>query len=64
MNIKPDEAIYNLGETRFRQLVQLKVTGESFSIIKHAANQRDDTERVTGLSLENMRALARILEQK
>lgn len=44
--MKPSKAIYDVGETRFGQKLQLEESREGWLLVQHALNQRDETQRI------------------
>lgn len=61
--MKPTKIEFECGETGFSQRVTLEISHNiskvtEVSITKHAVSQRDDTQRVFGLSTENILKMA------
>jgi len=44
--VKPFRTQYDVGTTRFGQRLTLEEDAAGFTLVQHAANQRDETQRV------------------
>lgn len=57
-NMKPTKMEFDCGETRHSQSVTLEISSYQnqyeVKITKHAVSQRDDTQCIFGLSIENI----------
>lgn len=49
MSLKPTKIEYEIGESIHGQKITLTWYNDNWSITKHAVNQRDDTQTVTGI---------------
>lgn len=55
---------FEIGETKFKQRVVLvKETDDSYTLIKHAASQRDDTAYVPHLTRDMIRNMLKAIDQ-
>jgi hypothetical protein len=66
--MKPRKVEYECGETRFKNTVTLEISisqgQEEISITKQAASQRDDTQRIFGLTRDNIFKMAEALQNQ
>ena len=64
--MKPKSAEYDLGKDTHGRPVTLIYRAENgvehYELRTDAINQRDDTQRITGISLENLRAISDIIK--
>ncbi|MFZ2905313.1 MAG: hypothetical protein WAZ98_03820 [Cyclobacteriaceae bacterium] len=65
--MKPKKIEFDCGETRFSQSVTLEISHsqnqEEVKITKHAASQRDDTQFIFGLSIDNILRMAEAIKE-
>lgn len=65
--MKPTKTEYACGSTKYNQSVVLTISntdkGEEIKITKNAANQRDDTESIFGLSADNILSMAAAINE-
>lgn len=52
--MQPSKIEYQLGRTRYQQQLVLEREGEHWTLIQHAVNQRDETQRIH-LSAQQLR---------
>ena len=65
--MKPSKIEFEVGETFHKQRVTIEISNnnnrEEVSITKHAENQRDDTQRIFGLSKDNILKMAQAINE-
>lgn len=65
--MKPRRIEFECGETRHSQTVTIEISynqqHEEVNITKHAASQRDDTQRIFGLSVDNILKMAEAIKE-